>query len=229
MHKSCKQGHRVGMEPESIRRRDCCAMKPPLQHCIGCGPHGRLRGLGLTLLARWRCALAACRPLRQSMASTSGPAGFDLPTHDQGLESAITLRSYAQRISNAGQCCFERQGLAPCAHGTMQARTASATVSNAALEQSKRRWRSACARRRTLRRQASRPPAAFGSGDPSLVTLPVFPLPNVLHPAQQGMLSGRQGRPADEGWAHDTLLPRDACGAARGRGSLPTSFLLHPC
>ena len=33
-------------------------------------------------------------------------------------------------------------------------------------------------------------PSALGGAEPSLVTLPVFPLPNVLHPTQQGVISG---------------------------------------
>ncbi|PSC71566.1 ATP-dependent protease [Micractinium conductrix] len=32
-------------------------------------------------------------------------------------------------------------------------------------------------------------PSALGGAEPSLVTLPVFPLPNVLHPTQQGVIS----------------------------------------
>ncbi|KAL4442990.1 hypothetical protein ABPG77_008481 [Micractinium sp. CCAP 211/92] len=71
----------------------------------------------------------------------------------------------------------------------MQAQRAAVAGSTVSIGQRSRRWRSACAARRTPRRQVARPPAAFGSGDPSLVTLPVFPLPNVLHPSQQGVLS----------------------------------------
>lgn len=32
--------------------------------------------------------------------------------------------------------------------------------------------------------------ASLSSADPSLVTLPVFPLPSVLHPTQDGVLAG---------------------------------------
>lgn len=51
----------------------------------------------------------------------------------------------------------------------------------------------AAARRRPARLRPA--VASLRTAEPSLITLPVFPLSNVLHPAQQGMLKGA-GLPA---------------------------------
>lgn len=100
-------------------------------------------------------------------------------------------------------------------------------ATQAAARMPKQSWRgqparpaAAAAAARARRRQARRGPqlarASLPTAEPSLITLPVFPLNNVLHPAQQGILKGAARGPG--------LTAPAACGLC---GCLLPTQLLH--
>lgn len=171
----------------SIARGTCaCRMCNDSPHSSYEPGPGLGKAVGRPLLPQ---GLEASCPLRQSTASCRGRASLD-PQMTEVQNSLGGCDRTHHRAPAFDTAPLSVRVCLPGIYVKMQARSAPVRGSDFAQGQLNRRWRSACTRRRPPHRQAARPASAFGSGDPSLVTLPVFPLPNVLHPAQQGRLSG---------------------------------------
>lgn len=131
---------------------------------------------------------AALPPQRQPKALRAIPAILRLPSFDH-----VSVRRRSQPDSPAAALALFPLG---CGRSAVMAAIQAAVrlpqhAAGAAQRSAWRQGAGAPPPAASSRRRCSYVPAASLSiGDPSLLSLPVFPLPNVLHPTQQGVLSG---------------------------------------